>query len=746
MLRTERARRTRTLGMRRRGAALNSIWRLVLVGPADLERSIVDSALRQAGFELAVPNHFVDLQGALAVDGVHGVLVVGDHLGRESEKIDLESDIIRPANRLGISVMLLVDHATTDLGEGVSAIERPLRFPAAASQIATTIENFQQSSLSRSSSLAKGSLRHDIARAASSLFSGVMVIDAPEAPGQIHMRGGEMGLVVCGGLTGAEALCVLLSLQEGSYRFDRQQVPQGESLRSSASFIAEADALELRTAEMMARAPDGGLDADPERLLQRLNLLSDDVAWIFRLVDGKRDIKSLWSLGGSRAIEGALSLIEDGILIANRGSSRVVGLAIDASLQAPQIDSVEPSKEDSLEDDFAWSLAVKGVSGLSGASLKEEGWSEVDRDWDQLPDLDLGIEDALSAAQTYFKTKAPEYTVDNQPELEPLLAVDEPPVVDATGEFEPPPVLDDADLFIDQGEPPPIIDDDLDDDLPPVDRSFDADLTPYEPPKASSTPPKNPYRAMGTGTFGHDDQITSTSEGDDRLDYETSTHRALKRLRTAAIGIVIFGLGAYSAYSYSKRFQKPAKGVYSPVESPKTPARDGFPVEPAQNQPPEPQPAVKKPQPRKKAKRRRRRRRRVRRSNRSRLQRGDFAKKMQGARMLRDDGNLDGAVELISVALKQKISSAERSIALSERGEAYFSAGSPNKARSDLRSAIAADSSNAFALKTLGLIEYQSFKSGDEGARARARALLVKYKAVAGRPDAAVERWLAELE
>ena len=114
--------------------------------------------------------------------------------------------------------------------------------------------------------------------------------------------------------------------------------------------------------------------------------------------------------------------------------------------------------------------------------------------------------------------------------------------------------------------------------------------------------------------------------------------------------------------------------------------------------------------------------------------------------MLRDDGNLDGAVELISIALKQKISPAERSIALSERGEAYFSAGSPNKAKSDLRSAIAADNSNAFALKTLGLIEYQSFKSGDEGARARARALLAKYKAVAGRPDAAVERWLAELE
>lgn len=725
---------------------MSTIWRLVLVGPADLERSIVDSALRQAGFELAVPNHFVDLEGALSVDGVHGVLVVGDHLGRESEKLDLDSDIIEPANRLGISVMVLVEEAAEDLGEGVNAIERPLRFPAAASQISTIIENFQQSSLSQGSTLAKGSLRHDIARAASSLFSGVMVIDAPEAPGQIHMRRGEMGLVVCGGLTGAEALCVLLSLREGSYRFDRQQAPQGERLRSSASYIAEADALELRTAEMMARAPQGVLDTDPERLLHRLNVLSDDVAWIFRLVDGKRDIKSLWNMGGSRAIEGALSLIEDGILIANRGSSRAVGLAIDASLEPSESEPVESSKEGSLEDDFAWSLAVKGVSGLPGASLKEEGWSEVDRDWDQLPDLDLGIEDALSAAQTYFKTKAPESIADSELGLEPLLVGSEPPVVDATGEFEAPPVLDDGDVFAEPDDLPPILDDDVDEEMPPTDRSFDADLPPYEAPKSSSKQTTNPYRAMGTGTFGHDDQITSAPEGEEPLDYESSSQRLLKRLRAAAIGFVIFGLGAYSTYSYSKRFQKPVQAVLPPVELPETPGGDELPGESAPNRPLEPQPIAEKPQPRKKAKRRRRRRRRVRRSNRSRLQRGDFAKKMQGARMLRDDGNLDGAVELISIALKQKISPAERSIALSERGEAYFSAGSPNKAKSDLRSAIAADSSNAFALKTLGLIEYQSFKSGDEGARSRARALLAKYKAVAGRPDAAVERWLAELE
>ena len=98
----------------------------------------------------------------------------------------------------------------------------------------------------------------------------------------------ERSLIVCGGLTGAEALSVLLGMRDGSYRFDRQQAAQGEELRSTVAIIAEADALELRTAEMMVRAPQGVLEPDPERLLQRLSVLSDDVSWIFRLIDGKR--------------------------------------------------------------------------------------------------------------------------------------------------------------------------------------------------------------------------------------------------------------------------------------------------------------------------------------------------------------------------------------------------------------------------------------------------------------------------
>ena len=75
---------------------MSTAWRMVLVGPADLERSIIDSALRQAGFELAVPNHLSDLSSALSADGVHAVLVCGDHLGREKDKLDWMTDIVEP--------------------------------------------------------------------------------------------------------------------------------------------------------------------------------------------------------------------------------------------------------------------------------------------------------------------------------------------------------------------------------------------------------------------------------------------------------------------------------------------------------------------------------------------------------------------------------------------------------------------------------------------------------------------------
>ena len=94
---------------------------------------------------------------------------------------------------------------------------------------------------------------------------------------------------------------------------------------------------------------------------------------------------------------------------------------------------------------------------------------------------------------------------------------------------------------------------------------------------------------------------------------------------------------------------------------------------------------------------------------------------------------VEGAIELISMGLKLSISPAERSIALSERGEAHFSAGSINRAETDLRSAIAADSTNTFALKNLGLIEYQSFKGGDESARSRAVDVLKRYQALTKR-------------
>ena len=115
-------------------------------------------------------------------------------------------------------------------------------------------------------------------------------------------------------------------------------------------------------------------------------------------------------------------------------------------------------------------------------------------DWDQLPDLELGIEGALSAAQQYFQTQAP----DDEPPpgfgIEPLLeAADEAP----EDEFEPPPVLADEEVYADEDEVPPILDD-LIDDPPSRPRTPLVDepppRQPYQPVESSQTP----YRAMGT--------------------------------------------------------------------------------------------------------------------------------------------------------------------------------------------------------------------------------------------------------
>ena len=105
----------------------------------------------------------------------------------------------------------------------------------------------------------------------------------------------------------------------------------------------------------------------------------DDVAWIFRLIDGQRDKEALWRVGGLRAIEGALSLIEDGILEVQRGAPRT-----SITSEVVRLDDLEPvdqpdSAAEDLEEDFAWALAVEGVSGLPDTTLQDDDWESLDR-------------------------------------------------------------------------------------------------------------------------------------------------------------------------------------------------------------------------------------------------------------------------------------------------------------------------------------------------------------------------------
>ena len=110
----------------------------------------------------------------------------------------------------------------------------------------------------------------------------------------------------------------------------------------------------------------------------------------------------------------------------------------------------------------------------------------MDRDWDQLPDLDLGIEDALSAAQNYFKTQAPEVELPLAQGIEPMLDGQPAPVAD---EFDPPPVLDDHDVFEDDDIPPVL--DELEDDHV---QDFSEDLPPYQAPPVADESSKYPSR------------------------------------------------------------------------------------------------------------------------------------------------------------------------------------------------------------------------------------------------------------
>jgi hypothetical protein len=614
--------------------------------------------------------------------------------------------------------------------------------------------------LAKNVDLAQGRLRADLNRSAAAGWTGVVVVKTVHGPGQIHLSQGDVSLVVLGGLTGPEALAVCLAQRQGSYRFEQQEAPQGDQPSPLREVMAEADAMELRTAELLDRAPSGSLDADPARLLQRLNRLSDDVAWILRLIDGKRDMAALWAMGGSRAVEGALSLIEDGILVSMTGSSRVLGTTtVEPTHDAEPESVVEPAESaPQLEDDFAWTLAVKGVSGLPESSLKEEGWNfEPGADeWDQLPDLDGGIESLLGDAHRFFKTQAPESVRGLRDGIEPMLSESAPATVTATQEFEPPPVLDDEEIFAQDDVIPPVMDEfDCDDELDAFgdgpetsSRSFDAGRgsSAYTSHSGSEA-----FQAIGTGHFGHDDEIDEAAASRHKWTVSGDFKALLyKRLKFLATLLIVGGLASYTTYLYSQRIKNTAQGkVVRPI-----------PWDPSLKEPQPPQepstentekavvdagPSVAK----KRVKKRRKARRRARRSRkakRSRLRTGAFSKSIQAARMLRDDGDLEGAIQRFGEALKLKVGNAELSVAFSERGESHFSAGSQAKAIRDLQQAIALDASNSFALKTLGLIEYQNFKRGDASARGRARLLLNNYRKVVKRPDAAVERWLAELQ
>ena len=86
---------------------------------------------------------------------------------------------------------------------------------------------------------------------------------------------------------------------------------------------------------------------------------------------------------------------------------------------------------------------------------------------------------------------------------------------------------------------------------------------------------------MGTGTFGHDDQITSVSD-DLEVAEPGFAQRVWVRFRFAVIAAALFGVAAYTTYSHSQRIAQTTQ-EHSPTNSvePK-PAPAPTPPEPAE--------------------------------------------------------------------------------------------------------------------------------------------------------------------
>ncbi|MBM66763.1 MAG: hypothetical protein CMH55_11080, partial [Myxococcales bacterium] len=621
-----------------------------------------------------------------------------------------------------------------EIPDGAKVLVRPIQFPAAAVQLGERIRDWFEEQLCRREPNARETLKERLKLAGRLESTGIYMVEAPLGRGEIHLRGGRLVQTRLSGLTGPEAFAVLLALDQGESYLEPRKNPEAGQGKNLKSWVAEAETIELHVAQLLDGAPKGPLDVAPERLLSRLSLLSDQVSWILRLIDGQRDLEGVRLIGGRRALEGSLSLLEDGILIIAQPEPEAEDIppVADEAALPPQMDEdevlatpAEPEVEE-VESDLAWSLAMAQVPESAGQG-----------DWESLPELQDDDADAL--------TDPIEPLLSDSSEDSLLFSL--PPAVDdesagfdgESGAW----AVDERDL-VESGLPPPIeADDEAIDELPPVfDRVDDVPEfleTRDMAPLTEELPPAPPVERKGLARLRTSDEILADEEAM-TSEREVASEKRWD-WRWIAAAVALFGLLVTAIFIRNRRIKGEKGGLLAPIIRTFSSPEPLPPLEPLQR--PELEGDAKKRKAGVKTKRRLRPKKRKKR----RVGTGPFAKSMTKAREARDQGDLDAAEKNYRRALKMRASKKNKALAYYELGEALETGGDTPAAKKAYSRAIQANGKLIPAYKALGYLELKAFKNNDQKARKRAlKHLGVAKRLLGNRPDPTLDDWLDQLQ
>ena len=709
------------------------MWSLAIFGPSDLERSIIESALRQAGYHIQVIQNADEAALFLQRPRVDAALFTGVLAGWAEENLVLAAETLIKAD---VAPVFLCDPARSDPPtEGTEVMVRPIQFPGAAVTLSERIRDWFEAQLCQREPNSRESLKDRLALAGRLECTGIYMVEAPLGRGEVHLRGGRLVQTRLSSLVGPEAFAILLSLDEGEAYFEPRKNPEAGQGKNLKSWVAEAETIELHVAQLLDGAPKGQLDVAPERLLSRLSLLSDQVSWILRLIDGQRDLEGVRLIGGRRALEGSLSLIEDGILVIAEPKPEPEELppvndVEDVPPQMPQEEVLavdEETVEPEVDPDLAWSLAMAQVPESVGQD-----------DWESLPELQDDEADHLTGPIEPLLSDSGEDSLLFS--LPPTVEGDDVEFTDGHSEW------GDNEDVIETGLPPPV--EDVvggDDPLPPL---FDAidDVPEFletrdMEPLTEDLPPPPPIQRQGLSRLRTSDEIIA----DERAISSDPNLEEAKKLdwRWITAGLALFLLIVTAMVIRHRRIKGERGGLLAPLIRTFSNPQPLPPLEPLVRPEGDPDSIGKKSKPTTKRGLRSKSKRKKKRG----LGTGPFSKAVAKARESRDQGDLDEAKTEYRRALKMRAGKRNKALVWYELGEALETDGDIDGAKKAYTRAIRINGKLISAYKSLGYLELKAFKNNDASARKRAlKHLGVAKRLLGNRPDPSLDRWIEQLQ